>query len=144
MKDMNIYLSEDLSEMILSGKVFGKLSAIELSNKDDDRISTRIHAGNKIVKGTLYSSSRSETLKFTRYLAAEIRFINYLIHEIGGSKLECIQGFPKLEGLAEPLTVKKANERLKRKDFLDIYGKLKLRAVIECLRNRGCFLFTQS
>ena len=142
LKGINLYLNEDLSEMILSEKVFGKINAIELSNNEDNEISARIVAGDKKVKGTFYSSSSNKALRFIRRLAAEIRFINYMIHEIGSSKLVCIGGFPKLEGLAEPLVVKKANEQLKRDDFLDLYAKLKLRAVKECLKNRNCFFFT--
>lgn len=79
-------------------------------------------------------------MKFSRFLAAEIRFINYLIHEIGGSKVQGIQDFPKLEGLAEPSLLERVRG-LVGDDFSVIYGKLKLRSVINCLRNRGCFLF---
>jgi len=142
LKEMHLYLNEDLSELILSEKVFGRIEAIILSNENDNRISARIVVGNKVVKGTFYPSSSRETLQFSRYLAAEIRFINYLIHEIGGSKFDCINGFPKLEGLAELSVVEKAYEQLETKDFMDIYEGLKLRAVVECLRDRGCFLFT--
>ena len=141
LKDMHLYLNENLSELILSEKTLERIEAIVLSNENDNRISARIVVDNAPVKGVFYSSSSNETLQFSRYLAAEIRFINYMIHEVGGSKFSCINGFPKLEGLAELSVVENVCERLGSTHFKDIYEKLKLRAMVECLRNRGCFLF---
>lgn len=141
LKDIHLYLNENLSELILSERALGRIEAIVLSNKNDNRISARIVVDDVPVEGVFYSSSSNETLQFSRYLAAEIRFINYMIHEVGGSKFSCINGFPKLEGLAELSVVENACERLGSAHFKDIYEKLKLRAMVKCLRNRGCFLF---
>jgi hypothetical protein len=138
--NMNIYLNEDLSEMILTDKVLGEIEAIVLSNENDSKISAKIVDGKRIINGNIYSSTSPETMEFSRFIAAEIRFINYLIHEIGGSKVEGIPNFPKLEGLAEPFVLKQVRDQLGN-DFSVIYEKLKLRSVIDCLKNRACFLF---
>jgi hypothetical protein len=138
--NMNIYLNEDLSEMILTDKVLGEIEAIVLSNENDSKISAKIVEGKRIINGNIYSSTSPETMEFSRFIAAEIRFINYLIHEIGGSKVEGIPNFPKLEGLAEPFVLKQVRDQLGN-DFSVIYEKLKLRSVIDCLKNRACFLF---
>jgi len=138
--NMNIYLNEDLSEMILTDKVLGEIEAIVLSNENDSKISAKIVEGKRIINGNIYSGTSPETMEFSRFIAAEIRFINYLIHEIGGSKVEGIPSFPKLEGLAEPVVLKHVRDQLGN-DFSPVYEKLKLRSVINCLKNRACFLF---
>jgi hypothetical protein len=98
-KNINIYLNENLSEMVLADKDFGEIEAIVLSNENDNRISAKIIEGNKTINGNFYLSMSPETMEFSRFLPAEIRFINYLIHEIGSAKVEGVPNFPKLEGL---------------------------------------------
>jgi hypothetical protein len=141
LKGVNILLNQNINEMILSKRMLRPIRAIELSNEGHANISARVVAQDQTVKGTFYSDADNETLKYARFLAAEVRFINYMIHEIGGSKLERVKGFPKLEGFAEPLVIKKAAERLGEGAFLGNYDKLRLEPVVSCLRNKSCFLF---
>lgn len=139
-KDINIYLNENLSEMLLSDKTLGEIRTIVLSNENENKISVKIVNRNRTIKGRIHSSMSEETIRFSRFLAAEIRYINYLIHEIGAPKVQGIQNFPKLEGVADHSLLERVRCQL-GDDFSDIYGKLKLNSVIDCLRNRGCFLF---
>ena len=61
-----------------------------------------------------------------------------MIHEIGGPKVEPIQGFPKLEGLAEPSMLKKVAGKIGN-HFSEIYDTIKIDSVVESLKNRACF-----
>jgi len=142
LRGMKITLNESQSEMIFSSKILGLISAIELSNSGEEHISARVITDLNTVKGNFYPNTKSETLELSQFLAAEIRFINYMTHEIGGSRVDFIKGFPKLEGLAEASVVEKASERLGVGDFLLKYRSLKLRSVLNCLKNHGCFLFS--
>jgi hypothetical protein len=137
---INIYLNADLSEMILSDKPLGELNSIVLTNENQNQITAKIVSRDKKFDGNIYSSIDEETMEFSRFLAAEIRFINYMTHEIGCSKVDDIQDFPKLEGIAEPAILEKVGIQLGN-DFLETYKKLKLKSVLGCLKNQGCFLF---
>lgn len=136
----NICLNEDLSEMILTDKDFGKIEAIVLSNENSRKISAKMVEGNRTINGTIYPSSSPEAMGFLRLIAAEIRFINYMIHEIGGPRVDDIPNFPKLEGLAEPLTLNRVRDKIGN-HFYETYQKAKIGSILNCLKSRACFLF---
>lgn len=77
-----------------------------------------------------------------RFLAAEIRFINYMIYEMCGPKLEDIPGFPKLEGIADLPTLKRAQDRIGG-NFQETYQKAKVGPVLGCLKAKTYFLFRE-
>jgi len=134
---INIFLNENKSELVLSEKALHLAKSIELSNRGDDKISTKILTDDGFIKGKFHEYD--EKLNYFRFLAAEVRFINYMIHEIGSSKVNSISGFPKLEGIAESSVIKKAAKRLGKEDFIKIYDELRLMSVRRCLKNRSCF-----
>jgi hypothetical protein len=63
-----------------------------------------------------------------------------MIHEIGGPRVDRVPNFPKLEGLAEPLTLNRTRDKIGN-DFYETYQQAKISAVLNCLKNRACFLF---
>ena len=143
LKEMDIYVNTDLPELILSKKNLEAMKSIVISNFDKDRISMKIQTDNGPIEGTFYGNSWEKNLQLTRFLAAEIRFINYLLHEIGSEKLKLPKGFPKFEGFAEQTVIAKVRDELEIDGFPNLYSKLELPLVTSCLRNRGCFLLAE-
>jgi len=141
LKNVSIYLNENVFEMLLSKKSFNKIDTIELSNDKDKKISLKIISQNKPVKGIFYGNNDEKTINLSRYMAAEIRYINYMINELGGSKFIPIEGFPKLEGIAKREVVEAASKCIDKNDFIKLYDELKIESITSCLRNRSCFLF---
>lgn len=143
LKEMDIYVNTDLPELILSKKNLEAMKSLVISNFDKERISMKIQTDNGPIEGTFYGNSREKNLELMRFLAAEIRFINYLLHEIGSERLELPEGFPKFEGFAEQTVIAKVGDELKIDEFPNLYSKLELPLVTSCLRNRGCFLLAE-
>jgi len=136
----NIYINEDPPEMILTDKDLGKIEAIVLSNENSNGISAKMVEGKRRITGTIYPNYSPETMEFLCLIASEIRFTNYMIHEIGGPRVDRVPNFPKLEGLAESLTLNRTRDQIGN-DFYETYQKAKISAVLNCLKNRACFLF---
>jgi len=143
LKEMDIYVNTDLPELILSKKNLEAMNSLVISNFDKERISMKIQTDNAPIEGTFYGNSREENLQLTRFLAAEIRFINYLLHEIGSERLKLPKGFPKFEGFAEQTVIAKVRGELGIDEFPNLYSRLELPLVASCLRNRGCFLLAE-